>query len=542
MPRRKLGTVEQVAATGEQLATLRTIRQELARKMDDCNDEYALVQLASQIRATLADIRELESKADDDDGKPNDDPRSRIASAVSGANVVEDEDTGEPILLWAARDFLVDVCRQNGKNVWIEPAQFVGLAEFGDRLYTHTAHRDETSGEHFVSLTERIEASDFLQSYMPQRGNRGLFTANGKQSVQLANGHRLNFRSRLKGAGRGPSPQKLFFDEALVLMLSQIGSYAPSTSAQKNPQFVFLSSAPLEDSEALFDLERRAALPPDHEDRGRLFAAIWHNDQTVATEDEEAIRRVNPSLGFGRLTVRSVQDNRRIMEEADYRREHLGVPDEPVGDQKGPIDREAWDNLCKMGEAVEDRAVALAVSVDRKWATIGATGKRADGSIHVEWKARKPGLSWVVKEAKKITKAGLKLRARKPGLSWVVKEAKKITKAGLKLRVWNEGPEGSLIPRLKKAEVDLEIVSSNEVSQLTGTLIDLVQEGGIQHLGQKTLSDQAEIGRLRMGAHGALIWSAKNSDSAIDALVAITVALGGTLEPEPEDDDDWFVE
>jgi phage terminase large subunit-like protein len=418
--------------------------------------------------------------------------------------------------LWAARDMGVEVCRQNGKNIWLEVVELASLLLFGDKLITHSAHRADTSHEHFLSLQTMIrDVSDELMSYMPSRHNQGFITTNGNESIAFNNGARLLFKARAKSAGRGPRPQKLVLDEALVLVPSQIGTVAPSISAQPNPQILFASSAPLSDSTMLHNLRERAELN-DTDDE--YFYAAWNNDPEVEIGDIEAYHRVNPSLGRGRLTVRSLEANRKLMTEADFRREHMGVPDESIIDSDPTIPADMWANLgVKTSEIVASRAWALSVSADRGWATLGVAGRREDQLFSVEWKTRKPGTGWIVAEVV---------------AAYAVLD--------LPIRIFRSGPEGSFIDRLIDQGVEVEEVSTNDVAQATSTFIDLVREGNLRHLGQQTLADQIAAATLRISPDASQIWSHRRSDEPIDALMAVTVALGGAFAAKVEDDGEWF--
>jgi len=417
----------------------------------------------------------------------------------------------------AAKTIYGEVPRQNGKNIWLEGDQITGLCLFGYRLFTHSGYRADTVHEHFLSMQEHILDSPLLREYVKPVANQGFFSANGKEAIEFANGSRLLFKTRSQQVGRGPRPQKLYYDEALILPQDAVDAQVPSIVAQAGNQVVFTSSAPLSSSGVAHGLRSRAASTEDETDT-RFFAISWNNKPGVDSRDREAQARVNPSLGLGRMTHESINENLRLMSLGGFIREHLGVPDEAEDMAEVPIPEDIWLNLIEASSAVAtDRAWALAVSADRKWATLGVAGRRTDGLFHVEWKTRKPGLGWVVQEV--ITAQAT---------------------LDLPLRVWERGPEGSFIPRLEKAGVKVEPVSTAEVSQYTANLIDGAKNGELRHLGQNTLTAQLAAATLRVSTDGVPIWAIRDADTPLDALVAVTVALGGIFEPEPEKDGDWF--
>lgn len=297
--------------------------------------------------------------------------------------------------LWAARDVGAEVTRQSGKNIWLEVVELAGLFLFGDRLIVHSAHRADTSHEHFVSMKEHIEACDDLMDAMPTgRANNGFITTNGNESIELASGARLLFKARAKASGRGPRPQKIIFDEALVLEQAQVGSMAPGISAQKNPQIIFASSSPKADSTVLHGLRARAITP---EDGDRLFYAAWNNPATIDLADRDAWYRVNPSLGYGRMTEISLLANRKLMAADEFLREHLGVPEIPIGDARDvKLPAAAWADTVgpDLPRDTPMVAVTFDVTKDSEWSSVAWSAGSLQ-SPYVEVREHRQGAGWL---------------------------------------------------------------------------------------------------------------------------------------------------
>lgn len=403
--------------------------------------------------------------------------------------------------LWAARDVVAEVPRQNGKNVWLEVVELVSVFLFRDRLLIHSAHRADVSQEHFLAMKERIEGCPDLFDVMPSTPNRGFMSANGKESITLANGARILFKARAKASGRGPRPQKIVFDEALVLDDGQVGSMAPGTSAQANPQIIMASSAPKADSVVLHRQRRRALLP---EAGDRLFYAGWNNPVGVdVLGDRDAWYRVNPSLGLGRMTEESLHANRKLMDEAEFIREHLGVPEEPVG-SGWIVPEDVWRALVDLGSRiVSHRALALDASPDLRSASLAAAGRDDNGRLFVEVFDRRPMTGWVVDRAVEV---------------W--------QKSGVPLRVARQGPAGLFIGPLRERGVEVVEVSSLEYGQACGQFLDAALNDGLRHWGDSWL-DAALAGAALRESGDTRVWSRKTSRVDISPLVAVTVAVGG---------------
>lgn len=139
---------------------------------------------------------------------------------------------------WAASEVAMVVPRQNGKTALLMLRELAGLVLWSERLQTHTAHRLDTSEDHFRSMRSLFtEWSDLsrLVKRMPE--------GNGAWAIELLSGQKLTFKARAKQGGRGPSADLVVFDEAFWLI--DVASLLPSLSARPNPQVWYCSSAPL---------------------------------------------------------------------------------------------------------------------------------------------------------------------------------------------------------------------------------------------------------------------------------------------------------
>jgi hypothetical protein len=291
------------------------------------------------------------------------------------------------------------------------------------------------------------------------------------------------------------------FDEALVLAQGQVGSMAPGISAQRNPQIIFASSPPMSDSEVLHGLRDRAI---DPEPGDRLFYAAWNNPPDTDITDRDAMYRVNPSLGYGRLTEESLMANRKLMSEADFRREHLGIPEQPVAATVGVVADEVWSELADPGSTIDSaRRLALDVSPDRRFAAFGAAGRRADGRFHVEIVHHKPGTGWVLDLAKR---------------SWGLRR--------IPIMIQTGSPAASFIDPLREAGVQVDEVSKADHARAVGQFLDACENDQLRHLGNVSLNS-AVRGAVLQPSGDVEVWGRRSSKADISPLVAVTLALGG---------------
>lgn len=414
---------------------------------------------------------------------------------------------------WSAFEVGLVCPRQNGKNFILEVVQIACVYLFGDATLVHSAHKFDTSVEHFQRLRWLFENTPQLSELLLP-GDRSFVTSNGKEHIRFNTGQRILFKARYRGGTRGFTGDKVFLDEAYDLPAKAIGSMIPTLSTRPMCQVWYTASAPHETSTVLHAVRNRGI---DNDPEDRLMYAEWGNaDDSV--DDLEAIERANPAIAAGRISVpyilqeiRTFSGDPELVEE--HRRERLGIATMPPSvDSLRPIPVEVWGHLAESTSSiVTHRSWALAVSPDRQWATFGVAGRRIDDRLHVEWLERKAGTAWVVD-------TGVDLFER----------------SGLPLRIHKSGPEGSFIDPLRERGVEIVEVSSAEVAAATGQLIDACNAGALRHLGQASLDIALKGAVLRMSADGSALWSQRNSSVEITALMACTVAVGGVPSEEGE--------
>ena len=234
---------------------------------------------------------------------------------------------------WAATEVALVVPRQNGKGSALEVRQLWGLfLNRRSRLLTHTAHRFDTCLDHFRRVTGLIESTPELLALVKDNGRgvgdrpSGIKDSNGKESIELADGTRLNFKARSKGSGRGFSGDDVFFDEAF--WLDDLGSLIPSLSAREDPQIWYASSAPLPrvESDRLRKVVRRGrALATAPDPTSRLCYIEFSADPDFDLDDPEALWQANPSMSVGRITAEFAAVEREAMSDEEYARERLGI-------------------------------------------------------------------------------------------------------------------------------------------------------------------------------------------------------------------------
>ena len=297
---------------------------------------------------------------------------------------------------WTAPQVGLLVPRQNGKGSILEARELFGLFALGEPLIIHSAHKFDTSQEHYLRMRNLIDGSSDLSRHV-----KAMPTANGKESIVLTNGNRLKFKARtISGAGRGFSSDLLVLDEAMLLPEQALDAMMPTLITRKNPQTWFTSSAGNDDSAALWRIVKagRAGSP-------RLAYFEWGSPSSVDPDDRQAWADANPGLGH-RIPVQALEDDLGYMTAEGFAREHLGVWDDALN--SSAIDATLWAGLAAPDETQQPRPFyGLATAPDRSWSCLAAAWRRADGVPQLSIVRYAPGTSWVEEAASRLRPAPL---------------------------------------------------------------------------------------------------------------------------------------
>ncbi|NEK06020.1 hypothetical protein GR239_36625, partial [Rhizobium leguminosarum] len=216
---------------------------------------------------------------------------------------------------WAAFEVVAILPRQNGKNVIITARQLAGLFLFEEEQQVHTAHKFKTAKKAHRDLVACIERQPELWSSV-----KSAPTSSENTAVVLHNGNRVDFLARQGGQGRGLSGDTVYLDEAFQLSPEVVGDLLPTLSARPRPQLWYTSSAPMETSQVLEELESRAHDTPEREAFYAYFE--WVADLSLHNRDSpEAAAMANPSMGYYQDWEWISGTEMRSMTEEQYNRE-----------------------------------------------------------------------------------------------------------------------------------------------------------------------------------------------------------------------------
>jgi hypothetical protein len=384
---------------------------------------------------------------------------------------------------WAASRVGLLVPRQNGKGSVLEALELFHLFVLNTKLIIHSAHKFDTSQEHFLRMRTLIDGNPDLAKHVAATP-----TANGKEAIILRNGNRLKFKARtISGAGRGFSADLLILDEAMLLPEQALDAMMPTLAARKNPQVWFTSSAGTPDSAALWRIVKRG-----REGAPRLAYFEWGCESGADVRDPLQWARANPGLGF-RMSTAFLEDELEDLSEDGFAREHLGIWDDAA---TGAIDPTRWASLVDpQADRGSSPSFGVATAPDRSWAAIGAAWKRPDGSVQVSVADYRQGTSWVADRA-------VELRSRWGG------------------RVLSDTPSDGLVP-------DSVRLSGADQAKAHNALSDAVEAGTVRHYGdaEKELVTSVRAARWKTSGDTRVLDARGTTD--ISPLRAVALAMHG---------------
>ena len=372
-----------------------------------------------------------------------------------------------------------------------------------------------------------------------------LFTTrliNGHEGLRFSNGSRLELVAGTRKSGHGLVIDLAVIDEAFALVDARLEqALKPAMVTRSSPQLWVVSTAGTPDESPYLwgKVEAGRQLAEAGVSSGVAFFE-WSAPEDADAADPATWRACMPALGHT-VTEEAVQADFQTMDAVEFRRAYLNHWTTPSTDPV--VELETWQALTDVhSEALDPVVLAADAGPDRGTASIVASGRRADGKVHLEVLEHRRGVSWVPSRLAEL--------ARRHNPSAVVLDA--------------VGPGASLLTELEQLKVRrLVTVSARELSEACGAFFDAVEDGKIRHLGQAELTAAVDAGRKR-SLGDAWAWSRRSSSADITPLVACTLAHwvlltkrparymwtpaelfgAGELEPDadgvPEDDDDWL--
>lgn len=299
-------------------------------------------------------------------------------------------------------------------------------------------------------VVELIEDTPDLQSLMPLRGNRGVYTNNNDKHIITAEKCIYAIVPAGRGAARGRTVDRLVVDELREQKDRETyDAVVPTMQAMDYAQCWFLSNQGDERSVILNDLFKAAIdfIEGTEEDREDLDDSLGLFEYSAPDGcdifDVDGWKSANPSLGYVAKMFKRLHNKAKLAQKigatavAGFRTEYLC---QRVKSLNGAIDPVDW-NVCEDPGQLPKQNVALCIDISRdgQHATLQAAEKLADGRIRVnvqkDWQGSNvtlliqrdlPGLVRMIKPRRigwmpvgPMAALGAQMKARKGVAPWL---------------------------------------------------------------------------------------------------------------------------
>lgn len=411
---------------------------------------------------------------------------------------------------WAAPTVGIDQSRQNGKTLGVTcPRLNYGMGILGERVI-YTAHLQKTATETFEDMAAFWDGSASLRKMV-----KSVKTALGREEINLKNGGRVKFLARTRNGGRGQHGDVLVFDEALELSASAQASFLPAISASTNPQTIYLTTPPDEESDSeVIDGIREAALD------GRSKRTLWMEwgiDEVPfgATEDElvELAYKVNPSMGH-LILESSVRNEVEQMALDTFARERLGWwrPRRTGREVVAAVDGGRW-GACSCSSPVPHGKTCYAVkfSADGSTGTIAQAVAPQVGEPYVlvlESRQMGGGVSWIA--------------------DWLNANARDAAQVVVDGRAWAQ----ALVCTLDLPDGCVLVPKAASLADACSMLLDRVESGNLTHYAQTAVDEAVRVcEKRRIGRTGGFGFCGDGSDMLEALALALWAVLTTTRDP-----------
>jgi hypothetical protein len=435
-----------------------------------------------------------------------------------------------------ATEFGCSAPRRNVKSHIGKAAALADLVLFGEPDCLWTAQLKATTDDVFANdkgngLAQIFESYDFLRRMVAEVADN-----NNEQAIRLKRPGAgkpqpaLKFMARSERGGRGLSGRKVTFDEALFLKAPMLSAMIPVLAAESidgGVQVRYLGSPGRLQSAAWRAIRDRGragnetrlawlewAAPREPCDLGRDCTHV-PGSPGCALDRPHLIRAAN--LAVDRLIdIDFVLGTERLALTAeDFGGERMGWWQDPPAEGTGDLDLARWRELADPG-SLPRRPLVFGVDIgEDRTASIGAVWRRPDGiqaMIGVDQQDR--------------VDVGLTPDQVKPRLVELCKRW-----SG---RVALGGPSAALEDELRRAGVQVEVITAADFASACGAFEDRLRAGTIRHDGNQPELD-ASVGSAKwrqVGTAGERAWQLKDAPG-IGPLAAVTRALA-SLMARPE--------
>lgn len=394
--------------------------------------------------------------------------------------------------LWTHSKYGYEVSRRNGKSEIAIIRALWGLKNSERILYT--AHRTDTAHAVYERLLDLVE-----KAKLPIISK---FKAYGKEHIYIADGGKIEFRTRTSSGGLGTGYDLLIIDEAQEYTTAQESALKYVISATMFPQggqTIYMGTPPtIASAGTVFKDYRIAVLVKNKPDSGW---AEWSVYEMHNPYDKDAWYETNPSLGQ-MLTERAILSE-LSEDELDHNIQRLGYWTEE--NLKSAISLGEWNNVKV--DQLPDLKGKLYVGI--KYSATGSTVamsiavKTTDGRVFVE---------------------SIDCQSARMGTGWIIRFLKEADVA----KVVIDGKSGQtlLADDMHSHRLKAPIIAkTDEVITASTTFENAITAGTICHMGQQSLTQSVtNCEHRQIGSGGGYGFRSINRDIDVSLLESASLA------------------
>lgn len=450
------------------------------------------------------------------------------------------------------RTVILLVARQNGKSTFAQIVALFFMYIMEVPLVLSTAQNLDIAEEVWAGGVEMAQGHEELAAQIAR-----VALVNGKKSLDLISGSRWKVQTANRKGGRGLSGDLVFLDElrehqtweawsaiskttmardnSIVFALSNAGDISSIVlrhlrmQAHKvlgDPDGLWIDAATGETiKEDVIDLDDEE-LPVDES----LGIFEWSARPDRSVRDRAGWQEANPSLGY-MITEKAILAALTSDPEWTFRTEVLCQWSSTTLETVFPAG--TWEKGVDEQSAFAPGPLFYGVDIswDRNMTFIAAAGHRADGKVHVEVVASRPGLEWVVPWLES------KDRAHRPAaVVW--------QKAGAPVSTLTEAFETAADKPADSTFNRLHLIPwmGTELGRASGTIYDLIvgnadvpldeRETKLRHRPQPILDVAVRAASIKT-AGDSWMWDRSKSLADIAPLVAVTGAAWALINKKP---------
>lgn len=305
----------------------------------------------------------------------------------------------EPVSLWTHRDVCIECTRQQGKTLLIVLLILFHMFVLRSKRIIYTAQRWSTAYDVFKRVCAVIDRVPWLKSRLAEKpskaGNRGVIKLKDPSTGQIV--CEVEFGPRSQDFGRGYTEiDLLIIDEAYDVDPGEEQNLTGSQSAAKNPQTVYISTAPVASKHpkchSLAGLHRLG-----HNRAPDLYYALYAAPREMERTNPEAWELAQPSYGVAtnEREIRSkLQKAKTVEQRAIFDADYLGWGDYPPDEEEigSPIPEAVWNEMANpKAKLTGSRTIAIHRARNRNVWSIVAAQMTGEGLIHIEVGPKRTG-------------------------------------------------------------------------------------------------------------------------------------------------------